>query len=50
MGREGESEGEKYHCVLPLMAPTGDWPTTQACAPTGNQTSDPLVCSPHSVN
>ena len=22
------------------------WPATQACARTGNQTSDPLVCSP----
>ena len=22
----------------------GTWPTTQACAPTGNQTSDSLVC------
>ena len=24
----------------------GTWPTTQACAPTGNRTSDPLVCRP----
>ena len=23
----------------------GTWPATQACALTGNQTSDPLLCS-----
>ena len=29
---------------LPLTHPqVGTWPATQACAPTGNQTSDPLV-------
>ena len=32
---------------LPLVRPLlGTWPTTQACALTGNQTGDPLVCSP----
>ena len=30
---------------LPLEHPLpGTWPATQACALTGNQTSDPLVC------
>ena len=29
---------------LPLTRPLlGTWPATQACAPTGNGTSDPLV-------
>ena len=32
---------------LPPLCPTlGTWPTTQACAPTGNQIHDPLVCRP----
>ena len=32
---------------LPLVCPTpGTWPTTQACALTGNQIGDPLVCRP----
>ena len=30
---------------LPLMCPLlGTWPATQACALTGHQTGDPLVC------
>ena len=30
---------------LPLVHPLlGTWPTTQACALTGNQTGEPLVC------
>ena len=29
------------HSHAPLV---GTWPTTQACALTGNRTSDPLVC------
>ena len=30
---------------LPLACPLlGTWPATQACALTGNQTGDPLVC------
>ena len=38
-GREGERQGEKQQCVLPLEHPlVGTWPTTQACALTGNQT------------
>ena len=32
---------------LPLVRPLlGTWPTTQACALTGNQTGDPLVRRP----
>ena len=32
---------------LPLTCPAvGTWPATQACAWTGNQTSDPLVHGP----
>ena len=31
---------------LPLKLPLlGTWPATQACALTGNQTGNPLVCS-----
>ena len=45
--RKGEREGEKHQCVVVSRAsPTqggGSWPTTQACALTGNQTGDPLV-------
>ena len=30
---------------VPLMGTlTKDWPVSQACAPTGNQTGDPLLC------
>ena len=43
-GREEEREGNIY-VWLPLMHPLlGTWPTTQACALTGNWTLDPLVC------
>ena len=41
-----EKERERNINVwLPLTHPPlgGTWPTTQACALTGNQTSDPLV-------
>ena len=48
-GREGEREREKYRCVVAShMPPLGTWPTTQAYALTKSQTSNPLVCSPHS--
>ena len=41
--REGEREGN-VNVWLPLVRPLlGTWATTQACALTGNQTSDPLV-------
>ena len=43
-GREGEREGEKHPCVVASHASLlGTWPTTQACALTGNRTSDPLL-------
>ena len=46
-GREGEREGEKHQCVVAsLTPPTGDLAHNQACALTGNQTSDPLLCRP----
>ena len=47
MGREGKREGEKYQCVVASHALLlGTWPATQACALTGNQTSNPLVQRP----
>ena len=46
-GREGEGEGEKQQCVVAsYVPPLGTWPTTQACALTGNKTGNPLVCRP----
>ena len=46
-GKEKERE-RSTHVWLPLphTPPLRTWPTTQACAPTGNWTSDPLVCRP----
>ena len=45
-GREKERE-RNINVWLPLAHPLlGTWPTTQACALTGNQTSDPLVHTP----
>ena len=42
-GREKERE-RNINVWLPLMCPLlGTWPTTQACALTGNPTGDPLV-------
>ena len=42
-GREKERE-RNIDVWLPLMHPlTGTWPTAQACALTGNRTTDPLV-------
>ena len=45
MGEGREKERERNIRVwLPLMHPLlGTWPTTQACALTGNRTSDPLL-------
>ena len=47
---ESGKDGEKmrninvwFTLACPLL---GTWPTTQACALTGNRTSDPLFCSP----
>ena len=43
-GREGERE-RNINVLLPVMYPLpGAWPSTQACALTGNRTGDPLVC------
>ena len=43
-GREKERNNSVW---LPPVCPLlGTWPTTQACALTGNWTSDPLVCRP----
>ena len=45
-GRERERD-RNINVWLPLTHPLlGTWPTTQACALTGNQTSDPLVHRP----
>ena len=45
-GREEERK-RNIHVWLPLACPLlGTWSTTQACAPTGNQTSSPLVRRP----
>ena len=51
-GKEGDREGEMERkinvqeiCWLPLAhPPLGTWPATQACALTGNRTSDLSVC------
>ena len=47
-GEEKEKEKERNITVcLPLVCPLlGTWPSTQACALTGNGTSDPLVHRP----
>ena len=43
-GEGREKERERNNVWLPLMRPLlGTWPSTQACALTGNQTRDPLV-------
>ena len=40
-----DKEGEKCQCVVASHMPQlGTWPATQAHAPTGNRTRDPLVC------
>ena len=45
--REKGREGEKHQCVVDSHTPpTGDLAATQACALTGNRTSDPLVYRP----
>ena len=43
--RGERKEKEKHQCVVASHAPpTRDLAPTQACALTGNQTCDPLVC------
>ena len=45
-GKEKERE-RNINVWLPLARPLlGTWPTTQACALTGNQTGNPLVHRP----
>ena len=45
--RGGEKRIETSMCGCLSRAPLlGIWPTTQACALTGNQTSDPSACRP----
>ena len=45
-GKEKERE-RNINVWLPLPCPQlGTWPATQACALTGNQTVNPLVCRP----
>ena len=44
-GRDGERGRDTLMCGCPSSTPQlGTWHPTQACALTGNQTSDPLVC------
>ena len=45
-GREKEKERNVSVWLLLLCPLLGTWPTTQACAPTGNGTRDPLVHRP----
>ena len=46
-GREGEREGKKHQCMVASHTPhLWTWPTTQACALTGNWTINPLVQRP----
>ena len=48
---KGKERERNINVWLPLMCPPlNTWPATQACALTGNQTSDPLVHSPHSIH
>ena len=43
-GKGGRERKRNINLWLPLERPLlGTWPATQACALTGNQTSDPLV-------
>ena len=46
-GREGGREREKHQCVVASHHPQlRTWPATQACALTGNRTSNSLVHKP----
>ena len=45
--QRGEEKEKSINVWLPLACPIlGTWPTTQACALTGNRTQDPLVRRP----
>ena len=49
-GREKERD-RNINVWLPLMwPPLETWPTTQACALSGNRTRDPLIHSPRSIH
>ena len=51
ISRERGREGEKHQCVAAShMAPTEGPARAQACALTGNRTSDPLVHSQCSIH
>ena len=45
-GKEKEKERNINVWLSLAHPPLGTWPTTQACALTGNRTSDPLVYRP----
>ena len=46
-GKEKERESNiNVAGCLSCAPPHGTWPATQACALTGNQTRNPLVCRP----
>ncbi|KAF6073461.1 hypothetical protein HJG60_009585 [Phyllostomus discolor] len=47
-GKGGRKRERNIHVWLPLTSRPlwGTWPTTQACALTGNRTRDPVVCRP----
>ena len=45
-GKKKERERNIYVWLLLTCPPLGTWPTTQACALTGNWTSNPLVHRP----
>ena len=45
-GEGKKKEQERNINVWLHLAPLGTWLATQACALTGNQTGDPLICRP----
>ena len=45
-GREGERKEKARERKLLMLPQQGTWPTTQACALTGNGTGDPSICRP----
>ena len=48
---KGGKKREKHQCVVASYEPPlGTWPSTQACALTGNRTGNPLICSPRSIH
>ena len=48
---KGKERERNNNVWLPLACPpVGSWPAAQACALTGNRTSDPLVLSLSSIH